>query len=106
MADIDHKEGECLHCFLRRAVKDWARETGRSDADGMTDADPEVISAGVGALIADLMAQSPTNQTAGAFYMMVIKDASVAYPYYRRHYRAVAEQEQLLAQAEPRGRPN
>jgi hypothetical protein len=100
----EHNPDECLHCFLQRAVEDWCRKTGRM-TDGMPDAAEEVMSAGIAALVADLMAQSPDNHAAGTFFKMVMLSTSSQYPYFRAHYRKVA-QESILEDAQPRGKPN
>ena len=100
--DRDHDENQCLHCFLQAAIETWAEDTGHTDAEHAVIADAVDIAAGIGQLVADLMAQSPDDSTAREFMREVMSSAARAYPLYREHYSNA----QVLERHEPRGKPN
>jgi hypothetical protein len=105
----EHSPDQCLHCFLQRAIEDWSAKTGRNDAEGFCTAEPETIAAGVGALCADLMAQTPCNEAAGDLYKAIMHAACCAYPVYRMAYKRARqqdEQEALLRNMPIGGKPN
>ena len=91
----DHDNCQCLHCFLQSAVEVWAGQTGRLHPDDTVNASHEEVAGGVGALIADLMSQSPDNDTAAEFLREVMASAAAAYPAYRMHYLKYQEEDQL-----------
>lgn len=102
--DDSHNE-DCLHCALRDRIEEWAASSDRTDSDGMVNINDMMLAAGIGALIADLMAQSPDSDCAGAFLSATMKSAADCYPVYRMHYKQTA-MEDILENFEPRGKPS
>lgn len=102
--DVGHLEG-CLHCALRETIEEWALSGGHTTPDGLVEMNDVVMAAGIGALIADLMAQAPAGEAATEFMRMVMESASQCYPVYRTHYEAEA-QSSILENFQPRGKPS